>query len=119
MLALAVAVGAVLDRDRLGPLDGAAHRAGRDRAATDAEPARRASCGRACIGVAATWLGVLFAYDSFYWFPSSQGLPVSFFIVALVFLAYLGSGLPDCVVATAAAPPRRDAPDATSRRGGA
>ena len=33
------------------------------------------------IGVTATWLGVLFAYDSYYWFPSSQGLPVSFFIV--------------------------------------
>jgi zinc/manganese transport system permease protein len=44
------------------------------------------------IGVVATWLGVLLAYNSFYWFPSSQGLPVSFFIVALVFLAYLASG---------------------------
>ncbi|MGD0054707.1 MAG: metal ABC transporter permease [Acidimicrobiales bacterium] len=44
------------------------------------------------IGVLSTWLGVLLAYDSFYWFPSSQGLPVSFFIVALVFLAYLVSG---------------------------
>jgi zinc/manganese transport system permease protein len=46
------------------------------------------------LGVVATWLGVLLAYDSFYWFPSSQGLPVSFFIVALIFLAYLVSGLP-------------------------
>ena len=46
------------------------------------------------MGVVATWLGVLLAYDSFYWFPSSQGLPVSFFIVALIFLAYLFSGLP-------------------------
>jgi len=35
---------------------------------------------------------VLLAYNSYYWFPSSQGLPVSFFIVALVFLAYLVSG---------------------------
>ena len=35
------------------------------------------------MGVAATWFGVLFAYDSYYWFPSSQGLPVSFFIVSL------------------------------------
>jgi zinc/manganese transport system permease protein len=46
------------------------------------------------IGVVATWLGVLLAYNSYYWFPSSQGLPVSFFIVVLVFLAYLVSGLP-------------------------
>jgi zinc/manganese transport system permease protein len=46
------------------------------------------------LGVGATWLGVVLAYDSFYWFPSSQGLPVSFFIVALIFLGYLFSGLP-------------------------
>jgi zinc/manganese transport system permease protein len=46
------------------------------------------------MGVVVTWLGVLLAYDSYYWFPSSQGLPVSFFIVALVFAAYLFSGLP-------------------------
>jgi len=46
------------------------------------------------LGVVATWLGILFAYDSFYWVPSSQGLPVSFFIVSLIFLTYLLSGLP-------------------------
>jgi zinc/manganese transport system permease protein len=46
------------------------------------------------LGVGATWLGVLLAYNSYYWFPSSQGLPVSFFIVTLVFLAYLVSGAP-------------------------
>lgn len=46
------------------------------------------------MGVVATWLGVLLAYDSYYWFPSGQGLPVSFFIVALIFVAYLLSGLP-------------------------
>ena len=46
------------------------------------------------MGVLATWLGVLLAYNSYYWFPSSQGLPVSFFIVALIFVAYLVSGLP-------------------------
>ena len=54
---------------------------------------RRAFVIAVVIGVAATWFGVLFAYDSYYWFPSSQGLPVSFFIVSLVFLAYLASGL--------------------------
>lgn len=47
----------------------------------------------AALGIVATWLGILFAYDSFYWIPSSQGLPVSFFIVSLVFLGYLVSGL--------------------------
>ena len=46
------------------------------------------------LGVAATWLGILFAYDSFYWVPSSQGLPVSFFIVSLIFTSYLITGLP-------------------------
>jgi zinc/manganese transport system permease protein len=47
----------------------------------------------AALGIAATWLGILCAYDSFYWIPSSQGLPVSFFIVSLVFIGYLVSGL--------------------------
>ena len=48
----------------------------------------------ACVvGVVATWLGVLFAYDSYYWDPSSQGLPVSFFIVAIIFVGYLLSRL--------------------------
>jgi zinc/manganese transport system permease protein len=54
---------------------------------------RRAMITAAAIGVATTWLGILLAYDSYCWMPSSQGLPVSFFIVALVFLAYLASGL--------------------------
>jgi len=53
---------------------------------------RRALLVAGVLGVVSTWLGVLLAYDSFYWFPSSQGLPVSFFIVSLVFLAFLGSG---------------------------
>jgi zinc/manganese transport system permease protein len=51
--------------------------------------------GVAClIGVLATALGVLLAYDSYYWGSSHLGLPVSFFIVAVVFLTYLASGLP-------------------------
>src|SRR5215471_10971315 len=51
--------------------------------------------GLAClVGVAATWLGILLAYDSFYWGTSRQALPVSFFIVALVFASYLVSGVP-------------------------
>lgn len=44
------------------------------------------------IGVAATWLGVLLAYDSYRWPPAGDGWPVSFFVVALIFLVYLGSG---------------------------
>ena len=46
------------------------------------------------IGVGASWLGVLLAYDSYYWGSGHQGLPVSFFIVTVVFAAYLLSGLP-------------------------
>jgi zinc/manganese transport system permease protein len=48
----------------------------------------------AVIGVFATWLGVLLAYDSYYWGSSHNGYPVSFFVVVLTFLAYLASGLP-------------------------
>jgi zinc/manganese transport system permease protein len=46
------------------------------------------------LAVATTCVGILLAYDSSYWDPSSQGLPVSFFIVAITFLGYLFSGLP-------------------------
>jgi zinc/manganese transport system permease protein len=46
------------------------------------------------VGVGVTWLGVLLAYDSYYWGAGQNGWPVSFFIVALVFLTYLASGLP-------------------------
>jgi zinc/manganese transport system permease protein len=64
--------------------------------------------GLSCvIGVGATWLGVLLAYDSYYWDASHRGLPVSFFIVAVIFAAYLGSGLPQLRTATAG---RRTAP---------
>ena len=45
------------------------------------------------IGVGVTWAGVLLAYDSYYWGTSRQGFPVSFFIVTLVFVLYLASGL--------------------------
>jgi zinc/manganese transport system permease protein len=46
------------------------------------------------IGVAATWLGIVLAYDSYYWPPKGNGWPVSFFVVSLVFAFYLLSGLP-------------------------
>jgi zinc/manganese transport system permease protein len=45
------------------------------------------------IGIAGAWLGVLLAYDSYYWGSSHQGVPVSFFIVSLYLLAYLLAGL--------------------------
>lgn len=48
----------------------------------------------AMLGVGAMWLGVLLAYDSFYWSPQGNIWPVSFFVVTLIFLAYLLSGLP-------------------------
>jgi zinc/manganese transport system permease protein len=48
----------------------------------------------AIIGVAATWLGVLLAFDSFYWPPAGQGWPVSFFVVTLVFAFYLLAQVP-------------------------
>jgi zinc/manganese transport system permease protein len=46
------------------------------------------------IGVGATWLGVLLAYDSYYWGSARNGWPVSFFIVGVIFLSYLVSGVP-------------------------
>jgi zinc/manganese transport system permease protein len=46
------------------------------------------------LGVAAMWLGILLAYDSFDWPPVDTGWPVSFFVVSLIFLGYLLSGVP-------------------------
>jgi zinc/manganese transport system permease protein len=41
------------------------------------------------IGVAAIWIGILLAYDSYYWPPAGRGWPVSFFVVTLVVVGYL------------------------------
>ena len=46
------------------------------------------------IGVGTIWLGIVLAYDSYKWPPAGQGWPVSFFVVALVFISYLLSGIP-------------------------
>jgi len=43
----------------------------------------------ASIGLAAAALGILLAYDSYYWPPAGRGWPDSFFISALIFLGYL------------------------------
>ena len=77
----AVAIGAVLSTALLiGP------------AATALRIAKgpvRAMAVSALIGVVATWLGILLAYDSYDWPPHGRGWPVSFFIVALVVIFYL------------------------------
>jgi zinc/manganese transport system permease protein len=49
----------------------------------------RAMVTAAAIGVVSVWLGVVLAYDSYYWRPAGKGWPVSFFVVALVVGAYL------------------------------
>ncbi len=43
----------------------------------------------ALIGLGVTWIGILLAYDSYYWPPTGRGWPVSFFVVALVLVVYL------------------------------
>ncbi|HWG00366.1 MAG TPA: metal ABC transporter permease, partial [Trebonia sp.] len=77
----AVAIGAVLSTALLiGP------------AATALRVARspvRAMIVSAATGLAATWIGVVLAYDSYYWPPHGHGWPVSFFVVALVLAGYL------------------------------
>jgi zinc/manganese transport system permease protein len=77
----AVVIGAVLSTALLiGP------------AATALRVARspgRAMAAAALTGTAVTWLGILLAYDSYYRPPHGHGWPVSFFVVALVVVAYL------------------------------
>jgi zinc/manganese transport system permease protein len=93
MLALAVAVG--LSSLAVGAILSTALLIGP--AASALRLTRRLSSAVAVaglIGVAATWAGILLAYDSYYWGAARQGLPVSFFIVAVIFAAYLLSGLP-------------------------
>jgi len=62
----------------------------------------------AVLGIAATWLGVTLAYASHDWPPAHQGWPISFFVVAIVFVIYAvtesvgpraaGRGRPDATV---------------------
>jgi zinc/manganese transport system permease protein len=93
MLALAVAVG--LSSLAIGAILATALLIGPPAAALRLTSTLTGALAVACLtGVLATWLGVLLAYDSFYWGASHLGLPVSFFVVALVFATYLASGLP-------------------------
>jgi zinc/manganese transport system permease protein len=55
----------------------------------------KAVLAAATIGIASTWLGIVMAYDSYDWPPVGHGWPVSFFVVTLIFLAYLLAGLPN------------------------
>ena len=56
-------------------------------------PLATRSAAAAGIGVLAVWLGILLAYDSYYWPPAGRGWPVSFFVVTLVVLGYLAADL--------------------------
>jgi zinc/manganese transport system permease protein len=53
----------------------------------------RAMATAAVTGVIATWLGIILAYDSYYWPPHGRGWPVSFFVVGFVAVFYLLSYL--------------------------
>ena len=64
----------------------------------------RAVAVAAAIGVAATWLGIVLAYDSYYWPPRGRGWPVSFFVVTLVVGGYLVTYLRRPVTAAEPAP---------------
>lgn len=46
------------------------------------------------IGIGATWLGIVLAYDSYDWPPVHHGWPVSFFVVTIIFVLYLLAGVP-------------------------
>jgi zinc/manganese transport system permease protein len=78
----AVTIGAVLSTALLiGP------------AATALRMARRlgvALVAAGLIGVAETWIGVLLSWDSYFWGSTRHGWPVSFFVVSVVLLGYLG-----------------------------
>jgi zinc/manganese transport system permease protein len=46
------------------------------------------------LGIAATWGGVTLAYASYTWPPAHAGWPISFFVVALIFVAFVATELP-------------------------
>ena len=88
MLALAVSVG--LSSIAIGAILSTALLIGPAAAALRLTKRVARALGIACvIGVLATWLGVLLAYDSYYWGSAHLSLPVSFFIVVVIFVTYL------------------------------
>ena len=120
MLALALAVG--LSSLAIGTILSTALLIGPPASALRlAKSVGRALAVACLIGVGATWLGILLAYDSYYWGSSHQALPVSFFIVAIVFVTYLLSGLrrsarPRTAAAPGAAPSHAAASPAAPSR---
>jgi zinc/manganese transport system permease protein len=62
------------------------------------------------IGIGAMWLGIVLAYDSYEWPPAGHGWPISFFVVTVVFVFYLLSGLPARRDRSRFEDPRRAAP---------
>lgn len=53
-----------------------------------------AMAAAAGVGLVATWSGVALSYASYRWPPAHAGWPISFFVVAIVFVAYLAVELP-------------------------
>jgi zinc/manganese transport system permease protein len=79
----AVTIGAILSTALLvGPAATALHLTRRP---------GRAIAAAGLVGLAAIWLGILLAYDSYHWPPLHHGWPVSFFVVTLVLIAHLAS----------------------------
>ena len=70
----------------------------------------RAMAASALAGLAATWIGIVLAYDSYYWPPHGHGWPVSFFVVALVLIGYLLTYASQLVFANRKGESRRLAP---------
>jgi zinc/manganese transport system permease protein len=51
----------------------------------------RAMLTAGLVGIVAMWVGILLAYDSYYWSSDHRAWPVSFFVVALVLAGYIAS----------------------------
>ena len=110
MLALAVSV--ALSALAIGALLSTALLIGPAAAALRLAKTVPGALATACLtGVAATWLGILLAYDSYYWGPGHHSLPVSFFVVAIIFATYLAAGLPATRARRQAAGPAAAAAD--------
>ena len=92
MLALAVSVG--LSSLAIGAILSTALLIGPAAAALRVTRSGIGAVVLAClVGVAASWIGIVLSYDSYYWGTSRLALPVSFFIVAAIVLSYLVCGL--------------------------
>src|SRR5215471_5329599 len=92
MLALAVSVG--LSSLAIGAILSTALLIGPPAAALRVAKRTSSAIALACLfGLAAAWIGILLAYDSYYWGTAHESLPVSFFVVAVVFVGYLVTGL--------------------------